>query len=356
MTTRWAGLLPLLLAGVALAETKVDRVPATQAAGQVYSLDLHDLSITDCIAQFKDKTHINFIYENPYGNRQQGGPEVLYDVSFKDLSEPEAIKALAKALQLGINWNSDAVRLSPNSSGGDMQVRDKPTVEVSSVSRTRTIPPTPEQPSQISLQLRVFGGRSPIAGPVRLENVQAVDEAGRTLEWQDRNNTFGGNDGQGSVFAQAGLKPADTPSKAIQSFKGQAVLPRAKTLLRIKTDELGDKPVRAELGSVTMVIGPVKPAGPNASLPIAFERTGANDAEWRRVYNQVNQLRKSVIRGPGGETLTLNPHGWSSDNKKITVEASLDGPAVQPKTFEWETVGETEDQSVAFEVGPIDLP
>ena len=363
--------IALLLATSAGAEIKTQTVPAGAGADATFSMSTTALDAPATIAAFVKQTGINVTYDGN-GGMPFGGPDVVYDVDFKNLSRDEAIKEVARALSLGIMRTGDSSppRLSSNGWSGESERRAEKMVELGYLTRDQSFPASPNRPNNLNLQFRIWSGKRPLDGPVRVQLDEAKDEQGRNLLTTDRQPRFYDNSENERYVSDTTLvlQFPDPAPKKIATLKGNGIIARPKTILRLTADGLDKGKQTGELNGATISIGPMKPNGPRIELPIVIGRGKLTNDAWQGVQNRVNQLRRSaIVKGPNGELLRLEANGWGSDGRKLTIESSVytpdangnmsgSVPQISPATIQWDTVIETTDELLPFSMTNIDIP
>ena len=220
----------------------------------------------------------------------------------------------------------------------------------------------------MNLQFRVWSGRRPLDGPVKVKLDEATDDQGRNLLTNNRKPTyFDGSEGDRYVSDRSlQLQFPDPPPKKIATLKGSGVIARPKTILRLTADGLEQAAQSGDLNGATISIGPAKRNGSQYSLPIVITRgTLGNDA-WQAMQQRINQLGSlAIVKGAKGEMLQLQSNGWSSDGRKLTIQTTVitpdangnpSGEPIAPATVQWDTVIETTDELIPFTLTNIDIP
>ncbi|MDB5327929.1 MAG: hypothetical protein JWM57_3498 [Phycisphaerales bacterium] len=360
----------LLLASTAQAELKTERIAVTPGSADTsYAMSSSGLDPAATIAEFVKQTGINVVYERS-GGGFEGGPTVVYDVEFKDLSRVEAIKEVARTLSLGVMrmGSNSPPRLSPNSWSGESERRPEKQVELGYLTRNQTFPPSPNQTDSLDLQFRIWSGRRPLDGPVKVKLDEATDDQGRDLLANNREPTYyDGPDGDRYVTDRTlQLQFPSPPPKKIATLKGNGVLARPKTILRLKVDGLDQGTQSGDLNGAAIAIGPMKPNGPQYSLPIVITRGTLGNEAWQSMQQRINQLGSTVVvKGAKGEMLQFQTNGWGSDGRKLTIQSGIitpdangnpSGQAIVPATLQWDTVIETTDELIPFTLTNIDIP
>lgn len=363
-----AACVAILSTTSARAEIKAEPLPASGTIEKSVSFSSEGLSVADTIAKFTKDTGIAVFYENQ-GMPSFGGPEITYDVTIEDLPSTEAVRELARSLSLGLLRDGDGgIRLSPNSWSSSNERKPEPLVQLGYFRRYQSFPASSQQKDNLQLQFRIWSGKNAFAGPASIRVDEATDETGRSLLNTDRNRDvyYGDDFNERYVRDQVVvLQYPDPKPKKIASIKGNGVIARPKTILRITADKLSDGPQKIDFMGGQLTIGPVQKQGSGYTLKIGVSRGKIGNDDWRAMYGRIRSAQGGTVLGPDGQVLRLQNRGSSSGGREVSADLFVmsprqangsDGEPIVPASFQWDVVTETTEELVPFSLTNIDIP